>query len=63
MQRDVVRALEHYELGGKAVAAVEDCSQKFEKYVNFQLLNRLLKRKGDGRPFPALRLQRFYLCL
>ena len=48
VQRDVVRALEHYELGGKAVAAVEDCSQKFEKYVNFQLLNRLLKRKAMG---------------
>ena len=48
VQRDVVQALEHYELGGKAVAAVEDCSQKFEKYVNFQLLNRLLKRKAMG---------------
>lgn len=32
-------------MGGKAVAAVEDCSQRMAKYVNFVLLARFLKHK------------------
>lgn len=32
-------------MGGKAVAAVEDCSQRLAKYVNFVLLARFLKHK------------------
>lgn len=48
VQRDVVKTLEHFDLKGKAVAAVEDCSQRFEKYVNFQLLDRHLTRRNIG---------------
>lgn len=35
-------------MGGRAVAAVEDCSQRLVKYVNFQLLERTLARRDIG---------------
>lgn len=33
---------------GKPVAAVEDCSQRLSKYVNFQLLRKLLAQRTSG---------------
>ncbi|KAJ1460095.1 nucleotide-diphospho-sugar transferase, partial [Pelagophyceae sp. CCMP2097] len=45
----VVRAdvskLRGLDMGGHAAAATEDCSQKLSKYINFQILGRVLARR------------------
>ena len=48
VRADVARPLAEMDLGGRAVAAVEDCSQRLAKYVNFALLERTLARRDIG---------------
>ena len=48
VKADVLRGLADLDMGRHAVAAVEDCSQRLLKYINFQLLERTLERHDIG---------------
>lgn len=42
--------LHEVDLEGHSVAAIEDCSQRFQVYFDFQQLNVIQKRPGPDRP-------------
>lgn len=41
--------LHSVDLGGHSVAAIEDCSQRFQVYFHFDQLNEIQKRPGPNR--------------